>query len=516
MTLIKSAKDSSTIQERTFSFVSGLAANSGLVYNDPNIISELGLKTGATNIHDIQDVTKAVSKIIRNNNKAPYFYRTSLGVPKVEFVDIEKSQGPRIPGKDFINPRVMLLEIYAITSYVDDYGAGKIVSTFSLLPNEKTKLTLRTWSMMEATEKQARSMLESKSFDISRQFEQTLEAEITNRDKLKETTLWRLPEASADIGIPEIVNIGFSVKGGPENSTEEERETTIRNAVNATSKHVENAAAKREIKVETSFERKITIGREDITMREVENVNAGRVLNFIFRQLQQQYITYVHLIDVRLAFVYSHPDFPTGGAMYREYTLTELEDFLEIHFKDSAKDESRNNVNPRDEVRNWVVQELIRIPEYKRKEEYSIIECVNSLTGKVIANTKDYLDASKRLDQNGNQRLYLRVAKHQFYQDIDPRQDNYEKHMVDGIIMAKNYYILPTDSVLVESLLGQAESLDKYSIESRKAIIDLKRTNIEKMHLAKSIVNQKDEDKADIFEKVYPQKIKVIQRKVEE
>src|SRR5215208_4065322 len=147
--------------------------------------------------------------------------------------------------------------------------------------------------------------------------------------------------------------------------------------------------------------------------------------------------------------------------MYREYTLTELEDFLEIHFKDSAKDESRNNVNPRDEVRNWVVQELIRIPEYKRKEEYSIIECVNSLTGKVIANTKDYLDASKRLDQNGNQRLYLRVAKHQFYQDIDPRQDNYEKHMVDGIIMAKNYYILPTDSVLVESLLGQAESLDK-------------------------------------------------------
>ena len=76
--------------------------------------------------------------------------------------------------------------------------------------------------------------------------------------------------------------------------------------------------------------------------------------------------------------------------------------------------------------------------------------------------------------------------------------------MIDGIILAKNKYVLPSDSLIVEALLGQAEALDKYSIESRIAVIDSKRADIEKMNIANSIIIEKDAQKAEIYAKVYP------------
>lgn len=79
-----------------------------------------------------------------------------------------------------------------------------------------------------------------------------------------------------------------------------------------------------------------------------------------------------------------------------------------------------------------------------------------------------------------------------------------DRHMIDGIILAKNKYVLPSDSLIVEALLGQAEALDKYSIESRIAVIDSKRADIEKMNIANSIIIEKDAQKAEIYAKVYP------------
>ena len=249
--------------------------------------------------------------------------------------------------------------------------------------------------------------------------------------------------------------------------------------------------------------------------RELENVNAGRVLNFVFRQLQQIYLIYIHLVNVKVAFVYYDSEVQPK---YSEYDLSELEDFLESHLTEIGDDEyTKKKVNPRDEVRKWIVGELSGINDYKNRR-LSTIECVDIASGQTRDDVLDYLDKSKRLDANGKQKLLLRIVRKKYYQNEEPDDKQskegtnsppfYEKYVVDGIILSKDEQIMPTDSVIVEALLGQSEALDKYSIESRRAVIDLKRTEIDKMSLAEEVVREEEEKKADIFEKVYrPPKI---------
>jgi hypothetical protein len=69
---------------------------------------------------------------------------------------------------------------------------------------------------------------------------------------------------------------------------------------------------------ETSFERVI------------ENVNVSRTLNFVFRQVNQEFISLYHLTDVRIAYV--RDDVTMSGESrpaYREASLAQLGPFLE-------------------------------------------------------------------------------------------------------------------------------------------------------------------------------------------
>ena len=53
--------------------------------------------------------------------------------------------------------------------------------------------------------------------------------------------------------------------------------------------------------------------------REIENINVGRTLNFVFRQMNQEFITILHLVDVRVAYFNGDPDYT------REVTLPQLD-----------------------------------------------------------------------------------------------------------------------------------------------------------------------------------------------
>lgn len=507
------AKSSGRLTDK---IVSNIANSLNIPFNDPRIISKLALLTGVPLNGKANDVLAAVADIIRKEKKVPFVYYTGAGTLKVGFRKISStSETILVPGESFTKPRLMLLYTYALTTFPDEYGAGRIVSTFSLLPNEKTKITMRTWKTSEVVSKQASSTFDSYNVDTYNELESSIQNEITNRDLFKESIEWRLPEYSAEISVIGVFSAGASIKGGPEKSTEREIENSVKNMQKALSKYTASVSSKRSIEIKTSFETKVTAGEENLIERELENVNAGRVLNFVFRQLQQNYLTYIHLVDVKVAFVYTDPDFP-NYPLYSEYNLPDLEDFLESHLNEiGSEDNTKKKVNPRDEVRKWIVGELGRINDYKNRP-LDIIECIDVTSGKTKP-LDDYLDRSKRLDADGKQKLQLRIVKEKYYQNENPNNkesgdnnDNkkrppyYEKYVVDGIILAKTEQIMPTDSVIVEALLGQSEALDKYSIESRRAVVDLKRTEIDKMNLAEEVVREEEEKKADIFEKVYP------------
>ena len=88
------------------------------------------------------------------------FYRTGAGTLEANFQSIVINPSPfSYPWPPPPKPRnmIILVETYALTSFLGNYGAGRVVSTFNLLPNEKTKISLKTWKTTETTAKQASS-----------------------------------------------------------------------------------------------------------------------------------------------------------------------------------------------------------------------------------------------------------------------------------------------------------------------------------------------------------------------
>ena len=47
---------------------------------------------------------------------------------------------------------------------------------------------------------------------------------------------------------------------------------------------------------------------EESTIRELVNPNVSRVLNFVFRQLLQEYISVTYLSDIKVAFTNGHAE----------------------------------------------------------------------------------------------------------------------------------------------------------------------------------------------------------------
>lgn len=457
-------------------------AQKGISIEDPDIRAKIlkvfGLPTNLTRDRVLDELLAKLRK-----GSFPSFYRTGAGSTEVivtEYVRTEK-------------PRIMLIETYALTSFLGDYGAGKTVQTFSLLPNEKTKISIKTWKTSEVTSKQASSILDSFTKETSDNFEKGVQSESSNKENTLRSQEWHAEASASASGGMGCWGAEASVSGGVSGSTNSARESFSKNVSNATEKHVSSASSKRNVEVNTSFEAKTTVGEEQSIVRELENVNAGRVLNFVFRQLHQEYITYLCLVDVRLAFTDGRG--PTSKDNYREFGLNEIEKLLEMYIKPNGRDASRK----------LIIDELNSIFDYNGRK-HSIIECVYIQSDSSTAVTVDV--AKYHEDPEVRKKSYLRIKRDRFYQNENPNpttnQKNYEKHSVDGIILSKNTYILPTDSVIVESLLGQAEALDRYSLDSRTGVIEMKNAEVQKMRLANEIVKNKDEEMANLFSKVFP------------
>jgi hypothetical protein len=87
----------------------------------------------------------------------------------------------------------------------------------------------------------------------------------------------------------------------------------VKNVSSALQKHAATASAKRDVQVNTSYEEKEETGEETSIEREIANVNLSRTLNFVFRQMNQEFISILHLVNVRVGFV--HYGFDPNGQL---------------------------------------------------------------------------------------------------------------------------------------------------------------------------------------------------------
>lgn len=355
-------------------------------------------------------------------------------------------------------PRLLLVEIYTLSSFLGSYGAGRVLKTFSLLPGEKTKISVKSYTRRTEDEKAASSILDSFTQESADDFEKSMSAEQSDKQSESENFEYHAEaEASASWGWG-----SAKVSGGVKGGTASQREEFAKNVSNAAQKHTAKASAKRDVKIDTSNEVKVETGEETAIERVIENVNLSRTLNFVFRQMNQQFLTVLQLADVRVAFFNGSP------AAAREVPLPQLDELLEQVVKPAKLAE----------VREAILSQVRTVRDHQG-QEHPFIDTVDL----------------------GNGDTYVRVRKDLEFTYTEPITQ--QTIRFTGVPLAVDKFTMRTEGVIVESMLGQASSLDEYAeqlqlLEVRKRTAEAKKLEAEaaRAELINNVAWAGDVDKA--------------------
>lgn len=362
---------------------------------------------------------------------------------KVRFIDRP------LPGNT--NPMLFIIEEYKTSSYLGNYGAGQTLSTFSLLPGERTTITIKTFTESSTTATRAQNIVDSFSQSSASEMEDLIE-EDTNMSDSEEsgqsTTEERSKNTKAAVSLSASAKIGAVAKVAASASLEQStnasskntssskaaRSSNVKSLSKALEKHIDNSNAARNVAVNSTSTDTSRTSTEEATVRELVNPNKSRVLNFVFRQLLQEYVTLTYLTDIKLVFTNGHPE------STRIATMEQMDQLLhEVLFDDEEVQK----------VRNYIVKEYGNVRNYRGEEV-------------------DFMEAQSYTAFNEGPGTYYRKTANQFdrYTTPDGRGGAID---VPGVILNVDQNILRTESVIVDSLLGQGEALDCFNMKVQDA-----------------------------------------------
>jgi hypothetical protein len=361
------------------------------------------------------------------------------------------------------DPHLYLVETLRLTSYLGDYGAGRIVKTFSLLPGEVTTISVKTYRQTESTSKSASSVLDSLTQESATDLETSVETEQSDQKSFA-----KADEYYADVSASAKWGWGSaSGKAGVKGSSNATREEAVKNVSNATEKHSASASAKREVEVNTSYEVSEKAGEEVSIERRIENINLSRTLNFIFRQLNQEFVTFLHLTDIRIGF------FNGDGKSTREVPLSALDRLLDEVIKPAK----------RAEVRSIILEQLSAVRDH---------------VGDSMAVTREITVAP------GDTYLQFNTDLATTFEDKQGRE--YE---IPGVLLNADYLTMRTEGVIVEAMLGNGPALDSYAerlqeleVQRRAALVAKDEKIAAQLGLVNEAISSADESRAGIAERL--------------
>lgn len=400
----------------------------------------------------------------KNNNRLTFYTDTS-GNCQFQFV----------PDPDHGVPMLLLVEYYRLSSFPARYGAGRTIKTFSLLPGERTSIRINTYKRSTESAERASSILDSSTDETQADFERTVLSEQTSQDDTSKTFEYNAQaeaEATASWGWG---NARGKVSGGVKGSTNSAREEFAKNVSNAVAHTTARASARRDVEVNTSQDMKLEIGEEQAIERELQNINVSRTLNFVFRQMNQEFVSILHLTDVRVAF------FNGYAQSRREVPLSDLESLLDTYILAASHDQ----------VRDTIQAELALIKHYRGEVSSGFIQTV-ALDGGPGA-------------QNTYQRVNPDLTSPYL---IDPDSPVLN---VQGVIVSADRRVMRTDAVVVDTFIGLGNGLDDYSIglqaeaiRSRQIANEIQAAECDKLQLATQIIRDGDDARAALFQRLFP------------
>lgn len=420
---------------------------SGKSFVDVEEIMHLGLNATAQELPLSSGIKFKAANLSVSTRSAPFAtsylaHRIAMGDRPVLYRRPSGKQGlvfqPR-PKK--AEPAIYLVLKMRMASYLGDYGAGQTVSTFSLLPGEKTTIQIRDFRHNETTRSSSESVLDSYSESAMEDLQSTIEESTSTSEETSGTATdsggsgGKMEGGFNVLGI----NLGFShtsesTGGVTLNEAMSEQVNTLDRAV---SHHVQTADTQRQIEINTDVSSTEVSETEKTVTRTLENINRSRVLNFVFRQLLQEYFTLTYLDEVSLLYSNGYDN------STRTAPLSAMEGLLRAVLADPEAVQK---------VREDIYLHLCNIRDHTGTR-VSFIERVDERRANCI-------------DPDRAERSVSYVRKRR---DL---QQSYRDKTVRGIILSTQHRVLRTPALIVDAVLGQGEALDCYNQHLQAAAVD--------------------------------------------
>ena len=236
------------------------------------------------------------------------------------------------------------------------------------------------------------------------------------------------------------MSIGGGGGGGEENTEATNTTTATQNMVgslvSAVNHHVSSSDTQRQIEINTETSSTRISETEESIVRNIQNINKSRVLNFVFRQLLQEFISITYLDSVSIVYYNGFPE------SRRVAKLPDLDNMLKSVLKDEAAIKT---------VQNKIYRALCNIKDYEDTQKGFIEKVQESM-----ANCIDPTDPTENFS-------YIRKIK--------GLSQTAEGFTVPGIILDVTKRVVRTDSAVVDALLGQGEALDCYNQNLQQAAV---------------------------------------------
>lgn len=379
---------------------------------------------------------------------------------------------------------VFIAETLSLNSYSVGVAAGDVVKTFSLLPGEETTFSCSTFTKDTTVAKSAASVLDSNSTEASADFEDTLSDERSSKNDAATSTEFGL---EASIGAKFAFG-SASVKGTYNHKANSSREDAVKSVNSALTKHASKAASNRSLTINTETTTTTENGKTEDTKRTVKNINVGRVLNFVFRRLLQEHLVTLSVTDAVLLDCSVDIMLNTDGTpqtrdgsvvvrrTIREYGLAELSDFAANNLTSEVAADFPENV----------ARVLMNIADHDGTFQQLVEQFVPTVNG--VAQPDEH---------------YLRVRPG-LCQSITTTTGAVVN--VPGIVLRTDIISMPSDTVVVDAVLGGGVALDDYSQGLQAVAVDERRVAVAREALAQQIVANHDTEGAGVWQQVYPAK----------
>lgn len=375
-------------------------------------------------------------------------------------------------------PTLFIIQSIGISSFLGDYGLGRTIKTFAMMPGEETKFYTRTWRATEESKSLASSIIDSFDESSRERFEENVLEETTDKATMEKSENWYAEgEAKASIGIA-----GANVSGGGGGEYSSGTEEFSRSLGEALQEHASEASSHRENSVSSSSESSVSTEEEEVIERTIKNINVRRVLNFTFRELNQEYIVKTHLKDVRIAFSNGN----VGS--WREVPLSSMRGLItEVIEPDRV-----------DEVCSWILGTIAVVRDIDEEpvnvlDQIQLDKCGTDFTARKAKPGEDCVYAPPTKDGL----FYYRFKRGPLGQQ---KNKDFE---VEGLVLEERTIVMATDSIVVEALLGQVDALDSYSQDLQLEAIREKQLANDKLETALQIIQSGDPKQAKLYRQVF-------------